>query len=158
LRAGAWRLEQRHETPSVDFVICSFVGQAYADSMLDCLPHRLYTLLRQMLLLSAVLSFLAPQMSFAMTAGEGDGPCAVKSMCETMADTSHEPCDMDGDRVRHGGSSADCASMTCYCTMPYSISHMSLNSHVVIAASTPHQHVAGGGINPAILRKPPKYR
>lgn len=109
-----------------------------------------------MLLLSAVVGLLAPQMSVAMTI-EGAGGCAVQSMCETMADTSHDPCNMDGDRMGHGGSAEDCASMTCYCTMPYSISHMSLNSHIFIATATPHKHVTSGGIDPALLRKPPKY-
>jgi len=109
-----------------------------------------------MLLLSAVVGFLAPQMSIAMT-GEGADACAVQSMCKTMADTSHQPCNMDGRQMGHIGGAEDCAGMTCYCTMPYSISHMSLRGHIVIAATTPHQNVTSGGINPAMLRKPPKY-
>ena len=124
--------------------------------MSSSLPYRLYAFMRQMLLLCAVVGSLAPQMSIAMT-GEGAGACAVLSMCYTVADASDEPCNMDRARMETAGDAEDCASMACYCTMPFSMSEILLNGHIVIAASTPQLHITSGGINPALLRKPPKY-
>jgi hypothetical protein len=140
------------------FVTCAFAGRLYQHLMMYRVPSRLFTAIRQLLLLFVVVGFLVPEGAGAMSA-KSDTMAMAHVNCAGMADLGHAASDgstRQNDHADHDVG-ADCADMACACAMPFTVAQIADDTAVVLISVTPGASTtAPVGICPATFSKPPK--
>ena len=126
--------------------------------MLSAASYRLFSAIRQLLLLMVVVGLLAPQAVNAF-GSQSDRAVISHADCAGMADHGPQTSDKSVRQMDHSDRDvgATCSDMTCFCMMPFTVSQSSdLKVATLQPASLGINNISASGVSPATLRKPPK--
>lgn len=73
-----------------------------------------------------------------------------------MVGTSGMPCNVASEGMDQGSTSDVCLDMTRYFAIPYAVTRVAARNLNILIGYVPASYDTRCGINPAMLRKPPK--